>query len=484
MSSKLLSTFSQDIVNLLDNSEECNVLIYVGKDASLSTTLDKSFVGENDRARSSYFKTALSKQWVRKEGDFNILSQPNIAPKVFSIILNYIYSGTISLSERSIVEILEILAAADELLLVDLLDYIQEYLIENKSEWLHSYILQIYQACLIHNSCSDLQEFILATISSDPELLFKSDDFLRTDESLLLPILRRDDLDLAEDELWDYVIKWGCAQNNLLNQSITPIISTSIISSFSDDIEMVGVDEPEIRNPFNSTRSSISSTYSNFASYDQSTWTPEDFLKLKKLEDDIVRCHLKPGNKPKFGTNTPRGNSMLVGHQQMSRIADWIDRNDSPTYSGADIPYKFRLLVRGTRDGFDSTTFHSRCDNQGPTFVIMKIVNSGEIIGGYNPINWKTGSGRLETRDSFLFSFGNRNRLEDARISRVSRPNYAIILKDETYGPCFGDKDLWMHGNFSMMDSCSSKEDDYEAWITKHRKFAVSEYEVFKIIKK
>ncbi|CAG8742475.1 9233_t:CDS:2, partial [Funneliformis caledonium] len=108
------------------------------------------------------------------------------------------------------------------------------------------------------------------------------------------------------------------------------------------------------------------------------------------LEDDIVRCHLKPGSKPIFGVNTPRGNSTLVGHQQMSH----------------------------------------------------------------------------------------------AKISRCSRFNYAITLKDDNYGPCFGDKDLWMQGNFNHIDSCSCKEDDYEAPITKHRKFYVIEYEVFKVIKK
>ncbi|CAI2166292.1 12586_t:CDS:2 [Funneliformis geosporum] len=122
------------------------------------------------------------------------------------------------------------------------------------------------------------------------------------------------------------------------------------------------------------------------------------------LEDDIVRCHLKPGSKPIFGVNTPRGNSTLVGHQQMSRIADWIDKKESLTYN--------------------------------------------------------------------------------AKISRCSRFNYAITLKDDNYGPCFGDKDLWMQGNFNHIDSCSCKEDDYEAPITKHRKFYVTEYEVFKVIKK
>ncbi|CAG8615924.1 15577_t:CDS:2 [Dentiscutata heterogama] len=94
------------------------------------------------------------------------------------------------------------------------------------------------------------------------------------------------------------------------------------------------------------------------------------------------------------------------------------------------------------------------------------------------------GSGHLETGESFLFSFGNRDLLEDAKISKVMRAGYAITLKDERYGPCFGDKDLWMNGNFDQPNSCSSQRDDYESQITGNQKFFVSEYEVFKIIKK
>ncbi|CAB5312206.1 unnamed protein product [Rhizophagus irregularis] len=197
MSFKLLTIFSNDIINLLNNSEEFNVAIYVGEGDNQKVFQAHSLIL---RARSSYFHTALSKQWVRKEGDDNILRQPNISPQVFEIILNYIYSGTISLIDRDIMEILEILAASDELLLNDLLDFIQEYLIETKNEWLHSSILKIYQTSLAHGSCEKLREFILATISSDPELLFKSANFLSLDVSLLTPILKRDDLDMAEDE--------------------------------------------------------------------------------------------------------------------------------------------------------------------------------------------------------------------------------------------------------------------------------------------
>ena len=84
MSMKLFEVFSNDIINLLDNSEEYNVVIYVGEGDNQKTFQAHSLIL---RARSSYFRTALSRQWARKEGDDNVLKQPNISPQVFEIIL-------------------------------------------------------------------------------------------------------------------------------------------------------------------------------------------------------------------------------------------------------------------------------------------------------------------------------------------------------------------------------------------------------------
>jgi hypothetical protein len=50
----------------------------------------------------------------------------------------------------------------------------------------------------------------------------------------------------------------------------------------------------------------------------------------------------------------------------------------------------YKLLYRGTRDGFNHKKFHEMCDNQSPTVTIIKVKNSNELLGGYNPIAWKS----------------------------------------------------------------------------------------------
>ncbi|CAJ0861563.1 11401_t:CDS:2 [Entrophospora sp. SA101] len=82
-----------------------------------------------------------------------------------------------------------------------------------------------------------------------------------------------------------------------------------------------------------------------------------------------------------------------------------------------------------------------------------------------------------------LVDWIDRN-LADGKVSRVTRCNYAIRIKDKSHGPCFGDKDLWMKNNFNGYDSCSSDKDDYLDRVTTLSKFWVIEYEVFQVIKK
>jgi hypothetical protein len=41
---------------------------------------------------------------------------------------------------------------------------------------------------------------------------------------------------------------------------------------------------------------------------------------------------------------------------------------------------------RATRDGWSSNTFHSKCDNKGATFTIIRV--GSYIFGGYSDVSW------------------------------------------------------------------------------------------------
>ena len=78
------TTLSLDLTNLLEMADDHNVLIEVGQEDKVKTFRAHSVIL---RARSEYFRVALSNDWLRREGDMIIFKKPNISCNVFDVIL-------------------------------------------------------------------------------------------------------------------------------------------------------------------------------------------------------------------------------------------------------------------------------------------------------------------------------------------------------------------------------------------------------------
>ncbi|CAI2165338.1 7381_t:CDS:1 [Funneliformis geosporum] len=201
---------------------------------------------------------------------------------------------------------------------------------------------------------------------------------------------------------------------------------------------------------------------------------------------------MKPGSKPTFsqGILTARVtviDSNIIKSTHAALISSWVDNKDH--YNCRNIPYDFYLLLRASRDGFDSSTFHSRCDYRICTVVLIKLKGSQEILGGFNPCTWQRSylddpwthrslSDYQSTSSSFIFSFNMKGGLGDYKLSKVQFPSNAIYCSTSN-GPCFGNGDLWMTGNFG-----SSKRTSYKEVITESFNFFADDYEVFQLVKK
>ncbi|CAG8459673.1 14929_t:CDS:2, partial [Acaulospora colombiana] len=467
--SKFRATLAHDIGSLLNDDgdlDEYNVVIQVGQPPNSQRFYAHSIIL---RARSPYFRTALSKKWAKRDGDVMTFSKPNIAPKVFDTILQFIYSGEVSLQNKSIADALELLVATDELLLSELSDYVQEYLLCQEAGWLKDNIIVLWRKIHQYESCRKLQEYCLQLICKEPRYLFDSDEFLTMDETLLIPFLKLDNLQISEVEIWNHIIRWGIAQTPLLPQ-------THITNWTTDDFDALA---KKLKNcmPY------IGFSQISSSDFFDKVWPYRNILPVHMLEDSM-RYHLKPSCPPQPVVFAKRlqFDSALIRPCHAALLSSWIDRLGQKRYLYEEIPYRFQLLIRGTRDGFDSSTFHERCDDKGKTVVVMKIHDTGEIIGGFSPITWMVRDGYWNTEDSFIFTFGHRGAIEDAKLSRVSRQRsyYAIRFNGMEYGPCFGDRDLSMKGVFNMEGSCSCQKDDYLDGVTDSTLFSVDEYEVFK----
>jgi len=52
-------------------------------------------------------------------------------------------------------------------------------------------------------------------------------------------------------------------------------------------------------------------------------------------------------------------------------------------------------------------------DHSIPWRNIIKVKETGEIIGGYNPLEWKSSGFNIKAKDSFIFSFKNKDNFRE-----------------------------------------------------------------------
>jgi hypothetical protein len=81
-------TFHKNLIQvlslMLNNSDDSDVIIQVGENQNR-----KEFYAHSNilKARSAYFKRALSAEWITKKNDLIEFKKPNIDPVVFEMIL-------------------------------------------------------------------------------------------------------------------------------------------------------------------------------------------------------------------------------------------------------------------------------------------------------------------------------------------------------------------------------------------------------------
>ncbi|GES98952.1 carbohydrate-binding module family 13 protein [Rhizophagus clarus] len=398
-----------------------------------------------------------------------------IEVETFQVILRYIYGGVVSLDEYDAPDVIKILVSANELNLQELIMILQSFLIENKSEWIELNFNDVYQMCFENDSFLELRRYCNDLVSKVPDKIFKSLNLSSTSEKVFISLIQNDDLQMSEIQVWEYVLKWGLAQNPEL-----PLNR----KDFSE-------------NDFNTLKNSLQQFIPSINFYNLSS---EEFSKKVvpyrrvlpgELYDELV-VHIcnNPTKKSEPGAriNSKRINSVIITFQHAELILKWINNLGTFSYVFSKFIYgdttiinnnKFKLLLRGSRDGFTPEKFHEICDDQTHTVTIIKVKDSNEILGGYNPIGWKSNISYGATKDSFIFSFKDNKNIENHILSRVKFGLTAIYSSKDT-GPSFSGVDLTLRNN--NIGSCSKRS--YENQIRETtEEFIVEEYEVFQIVK-
>ncbi len=98
----------------------------------------------------------------------------------------------------------------------------------------------------------------------------------------------------------------------------------------------------------------------------------------------------------------------------------------------------FSLLYRGSRDGFDATSFHRMCDGKAATVTVIRS-SKGNVFGGYAELHWDSGSGWTNDLKAFIFSLRGPSTQagKPIRLFPTANPGQALY-RNAGYGPTFG----------------------------------------------
>jgi hypothetical protein len=353
------------------------------------------------------------------------------------------------------------LIASSELSLQELISHLQSFLIENRKNWIEQNFNLIYKASCENDSFLKLQSFCKEFMSNEPEKIFNSNDFTSLSEKCLISLIQHDSIQMDIIQVWEHVLKWGIAQN--------PELPLDPSNYLKDD--------------FNTLKNTLQQCIPLIKFFNLSH---KEFLDKvypykkiipKDLREDLIK-HFIDHPEPKITKRiySKRIDSRIITTQHAVLISKWINRLEITDKMKNS--YEFKLILRGSRDGFSPSKFHEICDNQSRTITVIKLKDSNEILGGYNPINWKSDIGFSTTEDSFIFSFKNKNDIENYILSRVTDKGYAAY-NSPNCGPSFGLSDLELNASNRGSTSCLR----YEKPIRKKGDFFVEEYEIFQFMK-
>ena len=99
-----------------------------------------------------------------------------------------------------------------------------------------------------------------------------------------------------------------------------------------------------------------------------------DFYQILGILDELDDTKLK--------------SEILTDEGQQNLLLSWLPPH------GDVRRRRLRLLFRASRDGFAANTFHDKCDNKGPTIVLVQSGNY--VFGGFTEKSWMCGKSCVE----------------------------------------------------------------------------------------
>src|SRR5439155_18694633 len=97
---------------------------------------------------------------------------------------------------------------------------LQNYLIKEK-KWIQQNLIHTHKISSKHQLFNLLQDYCNKMICENPEIVLNSNNIATIEKSMIVSILKRDDLKMDEIDIWNCVIQWGSGQNEELGENIS-----------------------------------------------------------------------------------------------------------------------------------------------------------------------------------------------------------------------------------------------------------------------
>ena len=147
---------------------------------------------------------------------------------------------------------------------------------------------------------------------------------------------------------------------------------------------------------------------------------------------------------------------------------------------------RLKLVYRASRDGFEASSFHAKCDNQPRTLTLIK-TTKGFIFGAYIDVTWDSSSRHKADPNAFIFSLVNPSMLPQYIPIQTTIGKTAVYCFSD-HGPVFGAYDICIKNNSNASEkSYSDLGQSYDFKISSQSqsflagspKFQTAEIEVF-----
>ncbi|CAJ0649615.1 9735_t:CDS:2 [Entrophospora sp. SA101] len=257
----------------------------------------------------------------------------------------------INLDRLNIKEKLQLLKTADVLVMDSFVDYLEQNLIKEESNWYKDQASEVLFVTLQITKCKKLLKLSSNAILRNPKIFFGSKEFLFIPRNYLAKILDRDILGLEEMDIFIGVVMWG--MNN------TPSISHDFISWSSEDI------------------ASLKSTIIQFLNKVRFFhMQPEDFINKvgplikifsPELYEQVIQYHSEKSTPNYYNILPLRLNSLIIREKEETALISYW----------------------------------------GPTLTVIRTKNNNEdeaVFGGFKSVSWSnndiTGGGK-----GFIFGY-------------------------------------------------------------------------------